>query len=828
MSFSVKRMLFIILLSLSVSLVFAGGNKEIPEIPPVTTGVQYISPNGDDIQEEATLEFTVALYVKSKEGYVPEYGMELLDSSGQVIAQEVENETRDIGWFASLFRGYDRFELTKKITWDGLDPDGNLVPDGVYSVKVWVVDANEHRTEIDVDDFIVDTAAPEVSVAASEGMLFAPNGDGLLEIFPLVLTGGTKEDLWEGNFLDESGNTIRSISWSDSAPESFDWDGKDDSGVQAADGTYSFKINATDRAGNSFESIFPGIILDSRAPMIRYELTDSIFSPNDDGNKEAALVKLEYDETEDVRIWSYSLSADNSVFATFKGEGTPPDTIVLDGKDQDGEPLPQGRYKFAYSVEYENNWRPVIEDEIEIDSTPPRIGVYVSSPIFSPNKDGLNDRTNISFKSSEEVFWTGAILDMDGNAVLETSSEQTTSLIVWDGETADGTPISDGQYLVMAKFTDKGGNVVYSDPVTLKIDNRPVSIDLEAGKGFSPNDDGVNDRMEIKIDADLYEDVVRWTFSLESDKGEKVRSFTGTDTLPESIIWDGKTTLLDDSDEPVLAAEGIYSGKILVEYAKGDLSSSESDTFFLDRTPPEIHFMVTADPFVKTDQGVEGNVFMSLQVENESPISGWSLDVLDEDGSVLRAYAGTGDPSGDVAWNSRRDSAGLLDESMESYTIRLAVVDTGGNSTIIRENLPLDILVIRRDGKLYLMVPNIIFGAYKHTLDSAGPSREIQNRKSLDRVVEIYDRYPGFDLELEAHALNIYLDGPREEREEAVLLPLTERRAETVKNALIDLGMNEEKIHSHAYGGQFPIADVTDRTVWWKNRRVEFIMVDNR
>ncbi|MBI9101691.1 MAG: gliding motility-associated C-terminal domain-containing protein [Spirochaetales bacterium] len=829
MTFSVKRILFFLIFLLSVSLVFAGGEKEVPNIPPVTTGIQYISPNGDDIQEEASLEFTVSLYLKAKEGYVPEYGLEIIDSSGAIVASQSQSEGKKLNFFAklaSLFMGWDKFELTREITWDGMDPDGTLVSDGVYEVKLWVKDSDGIRSDIAIDDFVVDTTPPEVSVAGGEGMLFAPNGDGMLEVFPVILSGGTEEDLWEASLLDSAGTVVKSMKWESGAPESFDWDGTGDDGVQVADGIYSFKIGTTDKAGNSFESVFPGIILDSRASMIHHEITDPIFSPNGDGKKDVCIIDLEYDETEDVELWSYSLSSNNSIFATFQGDGPPPEQIILDGKDENGDPLSQGVYKFSYSLTYVNDWRPVIEDVIEIDSIPPRIGVYTSSKIFSPNQDGLNDKTNISFKSSEEVVWTGAILNMDGDTVLETSSKQTTSLIVWDGTNLSGETLPDGEYLVLAKFTDNGGNEVYSEPVTLKVDNRPVSISLSAGEGFSPNNDGKNDTMKIKIDAALYGEVVRWEANCVNENGEDVRTFTGTGELPKFIMWNGKTTLLDKADEPVPAAEGLYYTNILVEYEKGDITAAETGRFFLDMTPPEIQFMVTADPFIKTDEGVEGNVFMSVQVRNESPISDWNLDILDDNGNILRAYSGVGDPSGDVAWNSRRDSAGLLDESMASYTIRLSVTDAGGNSSLIREDLPLDILVVRRDGKLYLMVPNIIFGAYKHTLDSAGPSREIQNYESIGRVVEIYDRYPDFNLELEAHALNIYLDGPREDAEEAILLPLTEKRAASVKDALIDLGMDELHIRSHAYGGQYPIADVTDRTVWWKNRRVEFIMTD--
>ena len=61
-----KISVLIIVLVLGVSgLIFAAGNKEIPEIPPVTSGTQYISPNGDGVQDSAVLKFSVKVFVKS-------------------------------------------------------------------------------------------------------------------------------------------------------------------------------------------------------------------------------------------------------------------------------------------------------------------------------------------------------------------------------------------------------------------------------------------------------------------------------------------------------------------------------------------------------------------------------------------------------------------------------------------------------------------------------------------------------------------------------------------------------------------------------------------
>jgi outer membrane protein OmpA-like peptidoglycan-associated protein len=75
---------------------------------------------------------------------------------------------------------------------------------------------------------------------------------------------------------------------------------------------------------------------------------------------------------------------------------------------------------------------------------------------------------------------------------------------------------------------------------------------------------------------------------------------------------------------------------------------------------------------------------------------------------------------------------------------------------------------------------------------------------------------------VEGHAVNI-TQTEREEREE--LLPLSTARAETVRQALIDRGMEPDRISIVGRGGSRPIVPHTDLDNRWKNRRVEFILI---
>ena len=63
----------------------------------------------------------------------------------------------------------------------------------------------------------------------------------------------------------------------------------------------------------------------------------------------------------------------------------------------------------------------------------------------------------------------------------------------------------------------------------------------------------------------------------------------------------------------------------------------------------------------------------------------------------------------------------------------------------------------------------------------------------------------------------------REEKED--LIPLSAARADAVRRFLIEKGVARGRLSSVGIGGTKPIAAISDRDNWWKNRRVEFILI---
>ncbi|MBN1687126.1 MAG: Ig-like domain repeat protein [Spirochaetales bacterium] len=933
---SVKKWVFILLLTgiVSVGGAFALGNKEVPEAEVETSGTQYISPNGDGIQDAATIEFEVTVYVKSEEGYVPEYGISLADADGKVISQVVEREKSDIGWFMRLFRSFKAFTLKKSISWDGKDTNGNAVRDGTYTATMWVVAASNQRTDLTLDDFVVDSSIPAVTVTKPEPLIFSPNDDGSLDDITIAQTGGTSEDLWEAEIADASGKAVKRYSWSSSSPQTIVWDGLGDRGELAADGFYSYTILATDRAGNSFSYSFEGIELDTTVTPVTIGVDEKFISPNGDGIKDSVTIDIGQEVQADIVEWRLALhDKRGEAVRTYGGASAPPEEIVFDGYNDAGAVVPGGEYLAVYSLKYRNGNNPQVSDSFVVDIADPEISVAIDTRYISPNGDGRKDEVNITFKSNEIVTWTGEITDASGNAVVSTDSSRTTSLIVWRGTTLSGASAGEGDYFLQATFTDRAGNATTIDkekinldvtppkvtfdidknyfspdgdglkdtiiasftsnePVrgllTIKdsagrdsgtfggfgrayqpiegtfsyqwngiagsglfvpdgrytvdnvyedlagnrttlpaksftIDTRPANVALRAPKGFSPNGDGVNDVLSVAVDASFYDSVESWKVSFGEAGGGVMQVAEGAGSLPSILEWNGGMQYAAD----VKAPEGRYTAKLDVVYRKGNAVKAESTPFFVDVTPPAVNLQATADPFAKkNDTSMEGDLYITMQIEDAHEVSNWLLDVLTPDNEILRSFSGTGDLQDQVMWQDERERVTGVPIS-ERVILKVTVEDEVGNRTDFERPVPLDLLVVYRDGKYYLLVPNVIFGAYQHALDSRGPEMYSRNLASIDRVKKIFDKYTAYDLHLEGHALNIYRgDRVKEAEEEKVLVPLTERRAGTVENALIEAGMDPDRIEKSWYGGKFPIVDVHDTEARWKNRRVEFIMVE--
>ena len=704
---------------------FARGQKDAPVILE-SDGPQYVSPNHDGIKDTAVLGFTVKIKLRSLAGYIPKYGIQVIDKDGNVVNEIEGKEQRDISGIEAIGRDYEFFEMRREIMWDLRGTDGELVPDGEYVVRVWVEDANRNRSELDIEKFIVDTVAPTVELAFKDGadsLWFSPKGQRKTAE---ILVNGAEEALWVLQIVDEEDEPVVTKRLSDSALEEFIWDGCDDNGNFVADGNYAFKVMGEDYAGNKSEpALLAGIRVDNRPTAVTASAEFDGFSPNGDGKRDTLDVKLDYKLSTDFVSWSWRIekteNPESTDAETAAGEGPQPTMKSGDVVEMDEEPAAVSEEAAA-----DNN-----SDETAVDAPVAVSGGAEAEPL-----------TDI--EEAEET-------------VEEPTAAESEEIVSLEEETAEEASVAVEEEAIAGTETEA------------------VSVE------------------EFNAPADL-------------------------EVLPLVITLNGK-----DENGNVLE-DGWYRFVFSVEYKNGNKEEAFLP-FLIDTVAPTVELKSVANPFVKVEpNSAKGEYFITLDAKDEGTLEGWDMEILDDKDSVLKMFAGEGDPSRLITWNGE---VADVNEETGVYYIDFTVIDKGGNETIIRRPVVLDILLIERDGKYYLMVPNIIFGAYQFELDSYGEEQYQKNLESIDRVIDIYKRYPTYNLVLEGHALNIYdpqTQADENLEEEKILEPLTVNRAGEVQDALIERGFDFEKVIVHTFGGKNPIFSISDENENWKNRRVEFVM----
>lgn len=90
---------------------------------------------------------------------------------------------------------------------------------------------------------------------------------------------------------------------------------------------------------------------------------------------------------------------------------------------------------------------------------------------------------------------------------------------------------------------------------------------------------------------------------------------------------------------------------------------------------------------------------------------------------------------------------------------------------------------------------------------------------SLEEVVDLLQTEPDKKIRVEGHTDS---SGEAEEN-----IQLSQLRADAVRQALIDLGVAEDRITSEGMGEDFPIASNEDQEGRARNRRVDVILLDN-
>ena len=501
-----------------------------------------------------------------------------------------------------------------------------------------------------------------------------------------------------------------------------------------------------------------------------------------------------------------------------------PETVTWDGKNTTGTVVEDGT--FSYVVEAWDDNGNIITTEpklVEIDSKEPEVEIKADYTIFSPNDDGNKDELPIQLEGSEEDTWTGKVLNESGEVVSTFEWTGKPKDFSWNGKSESGELLTDGVYSVAVSSTDRAGNTGTQTFDNIIINTQETPIFLTVNKTvFSPNGDAVEDAVELNVILGNTDGISSWTLEYIHESGNVERVVKGGKSIKEVLTWDGK------KDTGTVAPEGLYNAKLTVEYVKGDKPVQESKSFRIDNSAPVIELNLSPQPFSPDNDGSEDELNIAPVITDISEIETWDIEITDPKGNHFTNFTGTGTPSQSIIWNGISDTGELV-QAASDYSLTMTITDIVGNTNTIEKTINVDVLVIRDGNKLYIIVPSITFKPNTSNYKNVNAEAYEKNMWTLNRLAVIFKKYKSYQIEIEGHAVSIYwYDEEKAAKEQTdELIPLAKKRAEAIKQALVELGIEEERISTVGIGALRPIVPFSDKENRWKNRRVEFVLIKN-
>ncbi|MDR0598794.1 MAG: OmpA family protein [Treponema sp.] len=546
------------------------------------------------------------------------------------------------------------------------------------------------------------------------------------------------------------------------------------------------------------------------------------FTVTDGGGKE---VYRRGEDVEEVAVDPKNWKAILAAFVKPKRSVNPPKNVVWDGKNNAGAAVPDGTYYFYFSAADDNgNYGETRRYQVIVDTVPPSVAVRQPGEGEKVFGQGAKPALTITQSGSREDRWVGEIRNESG-AVVRTFEWRDTAppSFTWDGADNAGLALPNGVYRYSVGATDAAGNTSPPAGITaITYDSTPKTA--EAGRANA--EVAPNGRVKTQVFTIKASDpgrVESWSFRVVPAGGGEAAAVwpKGDEKIPARIDWNGR--LAGGG-----VAEGNYMGALEITYANGTVLKAGTQPFVSGDVP---RAAVSAAPelFSPDGDGSNDTLLIKLDVRRQIPIASWSFVIFDPNHKPFWTASGKSEVPPQLTWNGRGND-GVLVESAMDYPYTFTVVDTQDQSAEVKGVITIDIMVIRDGGRLVIRVPAVTFRANNADFEpkSRDPRRGLspevieKNERVLARVAAALQRFPDYRVTVEGHANS---ETGTEKEETEILVPLSRRRAEFVRDYLIRLGVNESRLRAVGVGGGRPVSrDRKNRDNWWKNRRVEFVL----
>ena len=184
-----------------------------------------------------------------------------------------------------------------------------------------------------------------------------------------------------------------------------------------------------------------------------------------------------------------------------------------------------------------------------MDNRETKVYLITEKEGISPNGDGNSDTQIFNIKASVSekiVSWKFDIRKEDGASVRSWSEKDSADLparITWDGYDENGK-VCEGTFTGTLSVAYKKGNrvSVVSTPFICTATAPVLEVNISSSSGseyFSPDNDGVDDDLFIRLSANTKSKIHNWSFTIYDPKNKPFWVTNGKSQIKERIIWDG-------------------------------------------------------------------------------------------------------------------------------------------------------------------------------------------------------------------------------------------------------------------------------------------------
>ena len=441
-----------------------------------------------------------------------------------------------------------------EVIWNGISSNGTIAEKGRYRFVLSGTDLAGNTGVSHTADYVTfDTTEAQLLLAMSD-TAFSPNGNKVKDTITFTPVTATKDVAsYEFIILDKSGKTVYSIKENKKLPANFVWDGKDDAKLLCADGFYNAQLSVLAVNGSTATASTQSFELDTVAPKLSAEIPWNAFAPYGNGAQKNVPVTIKESTAEKLWIAEVRDAKDKAV-RKFSWNGSK-DSFAWDGADEAGNMAADGKYNIViFSTDDAGNSFSTELKGITLDNRETKAYITAEYEGISPNGDNFLDTQKFEINTSVKdsiVSWNFDVRKEDGTSVYGLSEKDSANLpavINWNGAGSDGFAC-EGTFTGTLEIVYANGNKVsaVSSPFVCTA-TAPVLSVKTAPEYFSPDNDGVDDDLYIKLSGSTKARIKSWSFVISDPKGKDFWKTSGKSQITERIIWDGLSNIQKDAN----------------------------------------------------------------------------------------------------------------------------------------------------------------------------------------------------------------------------------------------------------------------------------------